>query len=382
MEVLIIVVILITMLAAMVGVLFYLKHDINKIQRRLNVDEEGDQSIDVRLNALNADIEKNYVTQRQVKALGTDIDTRLSASHTALQTQLQTINDTTQKNMTQFKDAMQSEFNDVTGELRSADVLFDERQRVFQEEIKMMENEFSTRKITLANDWQFQQMPETGDLVFNNVNGKGSVVVSTGLNVAGKLGFASVGDGYTLGVNGDELRLNLPLTNGKLHLTGGVDELTQHSFDVDGTAHHMGEVLAPGISRTAEDKEWLNINQTGTSSEGTKVHGSVATDGGLSVGEWVKLPSGMLHVKDKLGIGTTAPAEALDVKGNARVNDLWIGSYVIFEEGGQLYIGKDSKTAKVLKISGTDQWRIQTFNNVDGSSPGWGVNNVGHLAIF
>lgn len=381
-EILVSVVILVTMVAALAGVLLYLKNDINKIQKRLNVDEESDKMADIRIQTLTSDLEKNYATQRQMKALGTDMDTRLNTSQTALTDQLTTMNTNTQGRITDFKTAMEGEVNTIATELRNFDGELDYRQRVMQEEMLDMGDSFDTRQITLDKEWHLQRGATDGNLVIsNNVpNSDASVLVSTGLNVVGKLGFAAVDDGYSLGTAGEDLRLSLPPNTGKFHMVGA--DIPQHTFDASGNVMHMGDILAPGVSRKPDEKDWLHLNQRGDASEGTMIHGSIAADGGLAVGDWVKVPNGMMYVKEKLGVGTTTPTEALEVKGNARVNDLWIGSYVIFEENGHLYIGKDTKSAKILKVSGTDVYRLNTYNNVDGSAPGWGINNLGQSVAF
>lgn len=377
-------IIVLAMLGALTGVLFYLKNDINKINKRMDVDQEGDTAADTRINLLTADIENNYATRRQLKATAADMDVRLTTSQTALQTQLTDMNKATQSRITDFKNAMETQVNGLATELRTFDSQLDFRQRVLQEEVVAMHADFDTKHFTLDGEWDLTKAEASGDLLINNIipGSKAAVVVGTSMNVVGKLGFSDLANGYTLGVSGDDLSLKLPAKTGKFQLVNGGTNSPQHTFDLNGNVTHVGDVLASGVSRAAGEKDWLHLNQRGDVSEGTMVHGSVVADGGVSVGEWVKVPNGMLYVKDKLGVGTKNPAEALDVKGNARVNDLWIGSYVLFEENGHLYIGKDSKTSKILKISGTDVYRLSTFNNVDGTAPGWGVNNLGQTVGF
>ena len=377
------VIILITMLGALTGVLFYLKSDINKINKRLKVDEESDSLADVRLKAIDADLQANYASRRDLSDLGKDFDTRLSKSANALTDQLSTMNKNTQSRITDYTTSLNSEISlfksAVEGELDDLQL----KHMVQQEELDGMGTMFNTRQVTVDQDWALFREPINGNLrIHNNVpDSKAALVVGTSLNVVGKLGFAGVTDGYTLGTNGTELQLNLPTANSKFHLMDGADK-PQHSFDVSGNVIHTGDVLAMGISRTGDDKDWLHLNHRGAASEGTQVHGALATDGGASIGEWVKVPNGILHVKEKLGVGTKTPTEALDVNGNAKVGDLHIGSYILFEEDGHLYIAKDTKTAKILKISGTDVWRLNTYNNVDGTAPGWGVNNMGQSVAF
>jgi len=377
------VIVLVTMLAALVGVLFYLKHDINKINTRLKVDEESDKRADVYIKSMDQDLKANYATRVDLKALGTDVDKRFTTSTTALTEQLTTMNTNTQNRITEYTDALNSELSIFKSHINDGMMDLQMKHDVQQEELDTMGAQFETNQLTIENDWQMFRHPDSGDLNIRNMvpDTKAAMVVGTSLNVVGKLGFANVADGYNLGLSGNELRLNLPNASSKFHLVSN-SEQPQHSFDVSGNVIHTGDVVASGVSRNETDAEWLHLNHKGKASEGTKVHGAFATDGGVSVGDWVKVPNGILHVKEKLGVGTKTPTEALDVKGNARVGDLHIGSYILFEEDGHLYIAKDTKTAKILKISGTDVYRLNTFNNVDGTAPGWGINNLGQSVAF
>lgn len=86
--------------------------------------------------------------------------------------------------------------------------------------------------------------------------------------------------------------------------TNGVNRL---SIDKDGRTIVRGPATAPSIGRATGDNDWFRINVQNASnpqSAGTAVHQGLAVKdgGGLSVGEWRKMPEGQAYVRDAVKV--------------------------------------------------------------------------------
>ena len=147
-----------------------------------------------------------------------------------------------------------------------------------------------------------------GDIGATNVNiGKGDTVT----NIKGTLAVNNAAKNW-IQVNRsttDKLSFGGDDTNRGIWSDGGKDVniynggANRFSIDKDGKIINRGDMVGPSIGRNDGDNNWFTINNKATTnSAGTAVYQGMAINqgGGLSVGEWKKMPEGQAYIRDTL----------------------------------------------------------------------------------
>lgn len=107
----------------------------------------------------------------------------------------------------------------------------------------------------------------------------------------------------------DQLFFGADATNRGIWSEGGKDfsiyngGANRFTIDKDGKLINRGDIIGPSIGRNNGENDWFRINpMANNNNPGTAVYQgmSINQGGGLSVGEWKKMPEGQAYVRDSL----------------------------------------------------------------------------------
>lgn len=149
--------------------------------------------------------------------------------------------------------------------------------------------------------------------------------------------------------------------------TNGVNRL---NIGTDGKTTVNGPIQAPSIGVDSKNNGWFNVNNQNPNSQGTAVYNglSVKDGGGLSVGDWKKMPEGQGYFRDALKVGHSMTGNWTDkatisswVPDNTKIGGSFGGpdnwSHLPFSDGNT-YI-RSGKTGGDVKIGDTGTGTVQ-----------------------